>query len=630
MCGIVGLVAPEGAIATAPPVRAMMNAVRHRGPDGEGCRLDGPCGLGHLRLSIIDQSPAAAQPMANEDGRLWLVFNGEIYNYVELTEELRAKGHLFRSRADSEVILHGFEEWGERCLDRFIGMWAFAVWDRKARTLFCARDRAGIKPFYYTMAGGAFHFASEIKALLALPEVPRRLDPARLGLFLKYHAKDFDERTCFEGISQLPPAHSLTLRGGKLRVARYWSMPNDADAGRPRAGTEGPQGGRFRALLEDSVRLHLRSDVPVGTCLSGGLDSSVLTWEAARQLRSPLRTFSIIYPGTAYDESRYVHAMLAAVPNLESHTDTPGGKDVFDVLRRTVRAFDEPTWGPAVYSWWHLMRLVASSHTKVVLGGQGSDELLAGYPAYYPTFLRQLALTGEWGTFRREAAIQAAAWGTGMAGLLRTLAIPLWPEPLRRLARGVGRGATFDDSYLSADFLGGAALPDDRRVRKGFLTLREHLQCDFTATRLPELLHAEDRFSMAFGIESRTPFLHRGLVEFASRLPDHARLADGRTKVVLREAYRGRLPDEIVDRRDKMGYPTPGEYWLAEYAWEEVSDLFGSAAMTTHGVFDAGMVRGRWERFAREGTPFPALWRIVSTEMWMRETLDAPAPPAVS
>ena len=234
MCGIVGLVAPEGAVATAPPVRAMMDAVLHRGPDGEGCRLDGPCGLGHLRLSIIDQSPAAAQPMSNEDGSLWLVFNGEIYNYLELTDELRAKGHVFRSRADSEVILHGFEEWGERCLDRFLGMWAFALWDRKARTLFCARDRAGMKPFYYTIAGGAFHFASEIKALLALPEVPRRIDSATVGLFLKYHVKDFDERTSFEGISQLPPAHSLTLRGGKLRVARYWSMPNIADADPPR------------------------------------------------------------------------------------------------------------------------------------------------------------------------------------------------------------------------------------------------------------------------------------------------------------------------------------------------------------------------------------------------------------
>ncbi len=619
MCGIVGMVAPEGAAASEGSVRAMMHAIRHRGPDGSGLRVDGPCGLGHLRLSIIDLSPAAAQPMSNEDGRLWLIFNGEIYNYVELAADLRARGHVFRSRTDSEVILHAYEEWGENCLDRFDGMWGFALWDRAERTLFCARDRAGIKPFYHATTPSGFYFGSEIKALLALPDVPRRLDARTLCLFLQYHLKDFDERTCFEGILQLPPGHCLTHRLGASRVRRYWAPPEEGN-GRPTPETGG-WAEAFRGQLEESVRLHLRSDVPVGACLSGGLDSSALTYEAARQLKTPLRTFSIVYPGTVYDESRYVRSVQSSVANLEPHTHTPDGRDVFEVLRRTVRAFDEPTWGPAVYSWWHLMRLIGSTGTKVVLGGQGCDELLAGYPAHYPTFLRELAVSGRLLQFRREARRQAALTGAGMAGLMRHLAVPLWPPAARRLARRVARARTYDAGFLNPEFVRQAGTPDNRRLRRGFLSLREHLRSDFTATRLPELLHAEDRFSMAFGIESRVPFLRTALVEFAGRLPNSERLRDGRTKVVLRDAMRGRLPDDVVDRPDKMGFPTPGERWLVDQAFDEVSAVLDASALREQGVFDARVVGERWRRLVSGEQAFDGLWRVLSTAIWAAEVL---------
>jgi asparagine synthase (glutamine-hydrolysing) len=642
MCGIAGLVGRLAADAPATLTR-MTTALRHRGPDDEGFLLAGPgwarpyagpdtvpalshprlpgqapadaqVALGHRRLSIVDLSPGGHGPMASPDGALWVTYNGEIFNYVELRQELRRAGHDFRTASDTEVLLAAYAEWGPSALDRFNGMWAFALYDARSGTLFCARDRFGVKPFHYWQGDGVFAFASEIKGLLAGDGVGARVRDAAVYAFLAEGALDESERTFFEEVRSLPGGHSLTVRvaDGSAVIRPWYHLPEDAE--RPGEAAE------LRDLLEDAVRLRLRSDVDVGTCLSGGLDSSSIVALTARlrpeDARGAHRSFTITYQDAGLDETPHVDAVVAAT-GVGSRRATPTGADLLRDLPALVRAQDEPFPSAGVYSQWRVMRLAAEDGVKVLLDGQGGDEVLAGYDYHYGPYLAEVASTRGWRVAWAEARRAHAVTGrpaSFYAGLLAYHALPV-PGALRR--RAVAAWASHGrvpEGLLAPEGNGRAETRSERhRPRRRLAAER---RANLLQTSLPALLRYEDRNSMAFSVEARTPFLDVRLVERALALPASALIREGWTKAILRDAMAGLLPEPVRRRRDKLGFATPEKRWLSEIAPAVRGWLAPGARVERYlrpGVL-ASWRRSRDEEFAaRRG-----LWRLLAVELWLR------------
>ncbi|MES2124993.1 MAG: asparagine synthase (glutamine-hydrolyzing) [Gemmatimonadota bacterium] len=609
MCGITGFWRRGGEPADPGQLEEMCHAIRHRGPDDAGSWIEGGLALGHLRLSIIDLSPAGHQPMATADGALRIVYNGELYNYVELGRELEGLGYVFRGHSDTEVILYAWHAWGRAALQKFRGMWAFALWDARTRQLELVRDRYGIKPLYWSHHGDTIGFGSEMKALL--PLVPHRTpDSSTLASLAIYQMRTDLRATTLREIRQIPPGTGITVHDERVEE---WPWLDDAaeQAAAPRSH----DAETLRVLLDRSVELHLRSDVDVGACLSGGLDSSALVALAAPRLPYSLHSYSVVYPGTAFDERHFVHDVLARYPSVVHHESHPDGRDALDVLDKVVWHFEEPLWGEASYSWWHVMKLVGTHGTKVVINGQGADELLAGYPYYYPSYLRELAVRGRWATARRELQAEASHQSMSQPALARSLLGPVWPGWLRRAARPFGVGKSYQQASLGPLLRDSVREVDGAVVRRGFWSLERHLDSDFHVTRLPMLLQAEDRFSMAFGIESRVPFITSAMVSYARTLPAEKKLANGVTKVLLREAMRGTLPDSVVDRPDKKGYPTPAQEWFRGPQADAIGDRLASQRVRELGLLDAATVRASFDRF-RKGAPMKDLWRLLTLQEW--------------
>lgn len=598
MCGITGIYSTKGE-ADPTLLMAMSSRLAHRGPDSEGTYLQGSVGLAHRRLSIIDLSDLAAQPMANEDETLWLVFNGEIYNYRELRADLLRAGHTFRSQTDSEVILHAYEEWGQACVERFNGMWAFALYDQKEALLFCSRDRFGIKPFYYTVVDDTFLFASEIKAMLAHPKVGNRPNNARLMDYLAWGVLDHTPETMFEGVFQLPPAHSMTVRKGiPEEPVPYWDlMISDALTGID----DQTAVDHLRALLLDAVRLRLRSDVPIGTCLSGGIDSSTLTalindlikQEAPESVGGRQKTFSACYPDERFDESQYIDAVVRTT-EVEAHHTFPDPEELKRDLENLIYLQDEPFGSLSIYAQYRVMAL-AGEHVTVVLDGQGADEQLGGYIGYIIPYLRSLKThpimllrEGLYGGFRHRGFFLDA---------LKQISVR---SERRSLLRG--------------------DLPIIDRYRG---TLPEVLYREIRSTNLPSLLHYEDRNSMAFGVESRVPFLDFRVVEFLASLPLDQKIRNGVTKHVLRQAIKGLVPEYIRCRMDKMGFVTPEEVWMKEDLHSLIEEVLSSDRFRTRPYWDADQVRQSYFAYVKEGAAYsPEIWRIICTELWLRTFFD--------
>ncbi|WP_292370354.1 asparagine synthase (glutamine-hydrolyzing) [Methanoregula sp. UBA64] len=604
MCGIAG----QYCYASGRPDRrllaSMSERLAHRGPDGEGLHTDELVGLVHRRLAIIDLSPDGLQPMTNEDCSLWLVFNGEIYNFVELREELMAKGHVFSSKSDTEVILHAYEEWGHGCLARFNGMWAFALWDEKKQELFCARDRFGIKPFYYTKISGSFLFASEIKALLVHPDVGRTPDDGMLRVYLTWGVQDHCGRTMFEGISQIGPGHAMVVgRDGKAEPFRYWDVTVNPALSDTR--TDDEVATRLRGLLHDATRIHLRSDVAVGTCLSGGIDSSTLTAiisgiikeDAPESVGALQKTFSVVFPKTQYDESRYIDEIVAAT-RVDATMTEPAPADLETDIKRLVYMQDEPFGSLSIYAQYCVMRL-AQTKVKVVLDGQGADELLAGYLGYQASYIR---------------------------GLLKRFNIPAaFSEALGSLKEHRGFFVTARAQLRARrgrrTLILGTAQPVDRYAG----TLDEVLHRELISTNLPALLHYEDRNSMAFSIESRVPYLDVRLVEYLAGLPLNQKIRNGVTKWSLRAAIVGLVPDSIRCRRDKMGFVTPEECWMKNELRDFMQGIFSSESFCFRPYWDAKAVKEDYDAFLNGTSAYsPEIWRIACTELWLRTFIDRP------
>ncbi len=609
----------------------MLGALVHRGPDDEGRYTDGGLSVGHRRLSIIDLE-TGHQPIHNEDETLWIVYNGEVYNYRELRAELEGMGHSFYTKTDTEVLLHAYEEYGEECVTRFNGMFALAILDRTRRSLFIARDHFGIKPLYYhyeetaepeSGAPGRFLFASEIKALLESSGVRREPDDEIIYEYIKYGWHEHRPETFFKGIKKLPAAHYMVVDEQGIRVERYWDIEDpDGPAPSAQAGipAEFPMQARaFGDLLEDSVQRRLISDVPVGSCLSGGLDSSAIVCIMDRLLKRSvpeseaigdrLKTFSAVYPGEHLDESEYIDTVLE-VTDAEGNFIYPEHDEFFAELEKFVFYQEEPLVSTGPYAQWCVMRDVARK-VKVVIDGQGADELMAGYTPYFFVYFRQLRRERRYGAMLRE---MLAA---------RDVALPFFRnyvsdrfKPGRKVEPASLMGAGFHERFQ----------PDKRR-RHAAGTLRGRLYEDVFVHSLPALLRYEDKNSMAFSVESRVPFLDPRLVEYIFSLPPEAIIGGGWNKRVMREALKGILPEKVRGRRWKVGFTTPEMAWLIARK-DLVDEVFSSESFDSRPYFDAAAVRDTFARIcAGEAEESLAIWRVLNLEIWLRVFFDKDGEP---
>ncbi|HYM80143.1 MAG TPA: asparagine synthase (glutamine-hydrolyzing) [Candidatus Limnocylindria bacterium] len=646
MCGIAGLYRVGGRVELGR-LHHMGQLLKHRGPHDEGMVLIDPAGgafmtLGgpdtppdvfhsphrfapgrhggdqknatyqvgfvHRRLSIVDLSPSGHQPMCGQDAREWIVYNGEIYNHVELRAELESSGERFAGTSDTEVILAAYRRWGPDCLARFNGMFAFALWDGRERRLFCARDRFGIKPFYYQWDGIHFAFASEPKALVLTQ--PHRIVPrlAAVRDLIALDWVDHESHTFFEGLWQLPAGHRLLISERGAAIERWWTL----DPERRATGDPAEWERTFATLFTDAVRLRLRADVEVGACLSGGLDSSAIVTTAARLMDRPLHAFTCAYDeGPKYDERPFVAATVAA-SGATSHVTMPDGKDFWDTFDRLAAEQDEPTAGPGLYSQRHVMQLAHQAGLRVLLDGQGGDETLAGYFRYLPIRLRDLLAHGDLLGFTRLFVPT-----TDRLGEATTWALTLEPwlpaglvAPLRRRF-GQGKDRVLSDRLRSLDRSRHARPPS------GFHSaLSRQLAFDTLQRLLPSLLRYEDRNSMAFAIETRLPFLDYRLVEFVFSLPDEQRLDGVTTKAILRRAVRDRVPPVVLERRDKMGFETPTDVWLRSRLAGEVRHRLNRPGLL-HEWMDATVLAAELEDYLVGRRPIGLqVWRWLSLEAW--------------
>ncbi|ODS99993.1 MAG: asparagine synthase (glutamine-hydrolyzing) [Gemmatimonadetes bacterium SCN 70-22] len=628
MCGIAGIVSHDlGAAPDSEMLGAMLDAIAHRGPDGEGMHLDGPAALGHKRLAIIDLE-TGRQPMSNEDGSIWITFNGEIYNYVELRREL-ARHHQFRTHSDTEVILHLYEELGERCLERLNGMFAFAIWDSRRQRLFAARDRIGIKPFYWAMTDRALLFASEPKALLATGMVSAEPDSVGLEEYLTFQFC-LGERTLFRDIRKLEPGHYLTFRPGRDRAPAdvcYWDYNYELDFHH----TEDYYREQLVAVLNDAIRLQLRSDVPVGAHCSGGIDSSTVVSLAARHYPHTFKTFTGAFrEGPQYDETRYARAVAENV-NAHYHEVWPSAREFADTLPWLIYMMDEPAAGPGLFPQYAVSKL-ARDHVKVVLGGQGGDELFGGYARYLVAYLEQALKGAIYGTGSDPRYV--VTWDSiepslGMLKQYRPMLQGFFKDGLfeemdRRYFRLVSR-IEDAESLISGDVWGPTA--HDRMFQsyaqifnnpstKSYFNKMTNFDLK---TLLPALLQVEDRTSMSVSLESRVPLLDHRIAELVTRMPPAMRFKGGDSKRIFREAVQPFIPDVVFSRRDKMGFPVPLTEWLHGPIREFVGDVLLSDRARQRGVYRIGGVE---RLLAGEAAFGRQLWGLLSLELWFRAFVD--------
>ena len=570
MCGIVGIINRTGSGPNGGPrdLSRALSLLAHRGPDGHDQwheTLDGgiAVSLGHRRLSIIDLSDAATQPMADVSGRYRLTFNGEIYNYIELRAELKQLGATFRTASDSEVILEAYKAWGHDCLNRFNGMFAFAIYDRRDRRLFAARDRYGEKPFLYAAAPKFFAFASEYKVLLEMPGVSRAFDEFCLlqAATNPSTGLDADRQTVFNDIAQLLPGEALEIDadGATPRVWRYYAPRADRTR---HTASEADIFSEFGALLTDAVRLRMRSDVKVGSCLSGGLDSSAIVCIARRLLGddADYHTFTGVFPGTAADETRFADQVIAAT-GVANHQVEPTVDRLCDELPRFLWHNELPVGGSSQFAQWCVFGLAKQHGFTVLLDGQGSDEILGGYETYYGLYVKSLEETGDHARLARERPLIEARYPGSLAGVTPSLQDRL-PFRLRHLlANQLGRGTSLLYG-IKPDVAERLTKLSERRRLDGFHTLSSALAQDSFGRFLTTLLRYGDRNSMAHSREVRLPFCDYRIADFALSLPPHMLMGDVQTKRLLRESMRGILPEGIRTRWNKQGFNPPQDLWF--------------------------------------------------------------------
>jgi asparagine synthase (glutamine-hydrolysing) len=636
MCGICGIFFSERDWHVKGDVLAGMNRrIVHRGPDDEGFFVEENVGLAMRRLSIIDVK-SGHQPLANENHDVWIVFNGEIYNHAELRAGLEAKGHSYRTRSDTETIVHLYEEYGRDCVKHLRGMFAFVIWDRRKRAIFAARDRLGIKPFYYRWDGKAFLFGSEIKTILAYPGVAAEFNRGTLAEYLTFGYVTGPE-TMFAGIRKLMPGHTLELsERGDPKIERYWDLAVEVD--------REPQPHEYyvrtyRELLENAVESHLMSDVPLGMFLSGGLDSSAVAALAAKIRGDQIQTFAVGYGEEEFSELPYARQVAKHIRS-DHHEVRLSRKEFFSSLPRLIWHEDEPVVWPSSVSLYFVARL-ARERVTVVLTGEGSDETLAGYTRYAWTLLNS-KMDRTYRALTPSFVRQALRKGIGGAPLSASLHRKLEHTFLMR--DGEDWPSFYFDNFYSAfsanefrELLTSDALASAGQAYAGSMgawqrssgdLLHRLLYTDINSY-LIELLMKQDQMSMAASIESRVPFLDHPLVEFTARIPASHEIKGMAGKFILKEAVADLLPAEIVYRK-KMGFPTPWAYWLAGPQLEEIERLLLEPRSQARGLFRRKAIQRIFdEHRAGHRDHGNRIWRLLNLELWQRVFLDGEADPAV-
>ena len=623
MCGFAGIVHfdPRQPVEV-DRLRRMRDVLSHRGPDGAGLYIDGPVGLSHRRLAIVDVSAAGEQPMTNEDGSVWIAFNGEIYNHASLRRGLESKGHRYRSRCDTETIIHQYEEDGDRVVEKLHGMFAFAIWDKKKQELLLARDRLGIKPLYYANTGSALVFGSEIKSLFASGAVKATFNEEILPQYLSMAFVSGDE-TFFRGVRKLLPGHVLTWSAEKgIRTRRYWEVPAPSSDGSDLSFEA--QARDLRARLEASVESHLMSDVPLGVFLSGGLDSSALAAMMSRQVRDPIQSFSVGFAETEANELPYARTVAKAI-GAEHRDVSVTPSDFFEALPHLVWHEDEPIAFPSSVALYFVAKL-ARNHVKVVLTGEGADELFLGYNRYRVTMWNSRLGPPYWAAMPQAVRTQVRRMVHALPSSLERVAERTF------LALEPGIRSLFLENFAvyTEDFqrtlLSRPEMLDQRDPyavqmacyagAKG--DILDRMSRTDLQTYLHELLMKQDQMSMAASIESRVPFLDDRLVEHVTQLPSDLKVRMWQTKAIFREAVRDIIPAEIIARK-KMGFPVPVGRWLRGDFWPVVQEFVLGPRATSRGYFDrAALARMADEHRSGRGRHGDRLWLLVNLEIWQR------------
>ncbi|RJQ28954.1 asparagine synthase (glutamine-hydrolyzing) [Candidatus Parcubacteria bacterium] len=630
MCGICGVFSFGSDIDPAV-VQRMNQTLYHRGPDDEGyLSADTKAGiftpkagkdtiaelkyrmqsieateypvnlvLGHRRLSIIDLSEKGHQPMARRGN--WIVYNGEIYNYLELRAELSDRGHIFETSSDTEVILAAYEEWGLDCLRRFNGMWAFALWDLQRESLICSRDRFGIKPFYFASNSRFFLFGSEIKSILASDLIRVKANENAIFDFLMYGMVDHFQETFFKGIYRLMPGEYLTVdRVGKLLSKRWWHFEKKA----------APKNisGAFRELFEDSIRLRLRSDVPVGSCLSGGLDSSYVVAQMATFVKD-VNTFSAVYGKGIYgDESEFIDCLVKRTGAIH-HTVIPRPRDLKEDIQKLVYHQEEPFGGTAIFAQWKVMELAKNRSITVLLDGQGADEQMGGYHQHFGIYFSNLFKRFRWYPLTRNLIDYLRLHKNRK--IFDYLIYYTLPGKMKKWSRGML-------TPLNKDFF--RKYPDN--LPPTYPGDMNEVFSQFVIQNLPQLLRFEDKNSMAFARETRLPFLDYRLVELIYSLPLEEKLGKGVTKRVMRKAMNGMVPDKIKNRHDKVGFETPEAAWFRSELQPFISEIIHSKMFSDRPYWDAEAVIALYDRFLQGRGASNIIWRFLSTELWLELFFD--------
>ncbi len=664
MCGICGIFDVQRRVL---PIAQMNEAQRHRGPDDEGyifintwtnswqvaggdesaSALRIPAhqsidpmafdlALASRRLAILDLSPAGHMPMCYGDNELWITYNGEIFNYCELRDDLRALGHRFRSDSDTEVILAAYAEWGVDCLRYFNGMFAFALWDGQARRLFCARDRFGIKPFYYHWDGELLLFASELKSLLQHPAAPRRPDDQAVFDYLALGVSDHSERTFFAGIQTLRPGDFLLLDVAqqRLQLDSWWTVEINPSIESSSPAEQRRLYQEFAEVLEDAIRIRLRSDVPVGTALSGGLDSSTVVILANRLLIDEAvipralvgahqKTFTARNREAEIDE-HYYSRLIIEQTGAEEHLIYPDGAALWQEFENFVWFLDEPVNSTSQYAQWNVMRLAKQNNVTVLLDGQGGDEIFAGYYSYYPPYLGQIYQQQGFLPAARAVYDVSRIGGAPVMDMLIEDTVQRLPWRVQQMVNKFrppldlpgGGGSGMQEWQLQPEFI---QRNWERRWQPQNVDangLVGVLHQDLTSTNLPKLLRYEDRISMAFSLETRLPFLDNRLVDMVFALPLNYRIHRGWSKWILRRAMSNVLPKEICWRRNKLGFPTPEKRWLQQGAGYIRELLRNHNCGQTEAYIQPEILRQLVELPDEELAATPGLWRMINLLKW--------------
>ena len=601
MCGIAVAIGLSGRPIERVAIERMAKSLLHRGPNDSGIYLDGSVGMGFRRLSILDLSEAGHQPMVSEDGHYVLVFNGEIFNYVELRTELRQLGYRFRSTGDSEVLLAAYRQWGRECLSKLNGMWAFVIYDRRHRRIFGSRDRFGVKPLYYSCSSEVIQFASEIKALRASGYVQSEFDWRTVSKFLLEGRLDNQVETFYEGIQQISAGSSFEVTfDGAWHQWSFWSLDNLSPV------VSNNPAETFADLFEDSVRIRMRSDVPVGVCLSGGLDSTAIICAAARQRdnsaeRKTESLQAFCYMAKEFDEAKYIADTLTQTGAQLRQLETSPA-ELWNDLRKLLWFQDEPVHTMTAVVGYQLMRLAASQGIRVVLNGQGADETIGGYSSYFQDYWVALIRQGR----VREAWHAMSAYTAAHGGNSRTRftdavsrclswemyridAYRQWAQARRQVR--LRRNPWFSTD-LTKHFINEEIPPTSG-------TLSYSLKQSVVSAPLPLYLRIEDRNSMGNSVEARLPFLDYRLVSFVAGLSDDWKIRGPWNKYVLREGMRGRIPESVRGRVDKMGFPTASKKWFAHDLYEPLRDILSSRVVRERGIYNAGALLTDLDRHRR-------------------------------